>query len=90
MSSDVNTILADCEKQARQLVEEVEKYRAAGAISDQTGRSLQALCVSLTETHKRIEPFTRVFAKRVLILMGGVMAINTILMIASLVVLLTK
>ena len=90
MSSNVNTVLAECERQAGQLIEEIAKYRAAGAISEQTSKSLKALCDSLTETQKRIEPFTRVFAKRVLIVAGGVIALNTILLGAILVVLLTR
>ena len=90
MSSNVNTVLADCEKQAEQLIQEIGKYRAAGAISDQTAKSLQALCASLTETQNRINPFTHVFAKRVLYILGGAMAVNIILLIAILVVLLTR
>ena len=36
MSQNLNTVLADCERQAEALVEEIEKYKAARVLSDQT------------------------------------------------------
>ena len=35
MSSNLNEVLADCERQAQQLTKEIAKYQAAGAISEQ-------------------------------------------------------
>ena len=88
MSSSINMVLADCEKQAKQLVEEITKYKSVGAISDQTANSLKSLCASLTETQKCIEPFTKIFARRVLFGICGGLFVNFALLVAILIILL--
>jgi len=90
MSSNINTVLADCEKQAEGLIKEIAKYRTAGAISDQTAKSLQATCVALGEIQKKIQPFTHTFSRRVLYIFGGALVANFLLALTILVVLLVK
>ncbi len=90
MSSNINTVLAECEKQAQQLIAEIDRYRAAGAIGEQTAKSLASLGVALTETQKRIKPFTEVFARRVLYLFGAALFLNIALSSAVLIVLLIR
>ena len=90
MSSNINMVLAECEKQAQQLIAEIEKYRSAGAISEQTAKSLASLGAVLTETLKCIKPFTEVFARRVLYILGAVLFLNIALSSAVLIILLTR
>ena len=90
MSSNLNMVLADCEKQAQQLTKEVAKYQAAGAISDQVAKSLQNLFESLAETQERIEPFTQVFSRRVLMSVGALLVTNSVLLVAVVLMLLFK
>ena len=90
MSSNINTVLADCEKQAEELVAEISKFRTAGAISDQTAKSLQAMCAALGEVQKKIYPFTQTFSRRVLYIIGGMLVANLVLLIAILAVLFLK
>lgn len=90
MSSNINTVLADCEKQAEELIKEIAKYRTAGAISDQTAKSLQAMCVALGEVQKKIQPFTHTFSRRVFYIIGGALATNFVLLLTILVVLLFR
>ena len=90
MSSNINTALADCEKQAQQLIDEIGKFRAAGVLSEHTAASLNALCVSLRETQSNIQPFTEVFSRRVLFSVGVAFVINCGLLTAILVILLSR
>ena len=90
MSQNLNTVLADCERQAEALVEEIEKYKAARVLSDQTAASLEKLCMALGETHERIQPFTAVVSRRVLIGLGVGLIINLGLLIAILALLLLR
>ena len=90
MSSNLNIVLADCEKQAQQLTKEIAKYQAAGAISEQVAKSLQGLFESLAETQERIEPFTHVFSRRILLSLGALLASNSVLLIAVVLLLLFK
>ena len=76
MSSNLNTVLADCERQAKALVEEIEEYRSARELSDQTAASLEKLCVALSDTNEKIKPFTAVVSRRVLIGLGIGFLIN--------------
>ena len=90
MPSNVNTVLADCEQQAKKLVEEVSHYRTAGALSEQTAKSLEKLCAALSETHSKIEPFTTIFARRILIGLGAILLVNVGLLVAILMVLIRR
>ena len=90
MSPNLNTVLADCERQAEALVEEIEKYRAARVLSDQTAASLEKLCVALSDTHEKIQPFTAVASRRVLIGLGVGLVINLGLLIVILGLLLLR
>ena len=90
MSSNLNMVLADCEKQAQELTKEVAKYQAAGAISDQVAKSLQNLFEALTETQEHIEPFTHVFSRRILVSLGVLLVSNSVLLIAVVFLLLFK
>jgi len=90
MSSNLNMVLADCEKQAQELTTEVAKYQAAGAISDQVAKSLQSLFEALTETQERIEPFTHQFSRRVLVSIGVLLVSNSVLLLVVFFLLLTK
>ncbi len=90
MSSNLNTVLADCERQAEALVLEIEKYRAARVLSDQTAASLEKLCIALRNTHEKIQPFTAVMSRRILIGLGAGLVINLGLLIAILFLLLPR
>lgn len=90
MSSNINTVLADCEKKAEELVKEIASYRTAGAISDQTAKSLESMCVALDQVEKKIQPFTQTFSRRVLWILGGALAAILVLLLTILVVLLLK
>ena len=90
MSSNINTVLAECEKQAQQLISEIKNYRTAGQISEQTAKSLASLGVALTETQKRIKPFTEVFSRRALYFLGAALFLNLVLSAAVLIVLVFK
>jgi hypothetical protein len=90
MSSNLNTVLADCERQAQQLTKEIAKYQAAGAISDQVAKSLQRLFESLVETQERIEPFTHLFSRRILVSLGVLLISNSVLLITVVFLLLLK
>ena len=79
MNANVNTVLADCEKQVKALVEEIEKYKAAGVISNQAATSLDAVCVSLGETQKRIKPFTAIWSRRIMLISGILLGSNIVL-----------
>jgi hypothetical protein len=83
-------VLADCEKRAQELTTEVSKYEAAAAISDQVAKSLQSLFEALTETQERIEPFTHVFSRRILVSLGVLLVSNSILLLAVFFLLLAK
>jgi hypothetical protein len=90
MSSNLNMVLADCEKQAQQLTKEIAKYQAAGAISEQVAKSLHRLFESLAETQERNEPIKHVFSRRVLVSLGVLLVSNSVLLIAVLFFLLFK
>ena len=90
MSSNANTGLADCELQARNLVEEIAKYRSAGVLSDQTARSLKSLCQALQETAVRIRPFTDVASRRVLYGAAGLLTLNLMVSLVVVVLLLRR
>lgn len=80
MSSNINTVLADCERQAKALVDEVEKYRAASVLSEQVAKSLDKLCIALQDTHARIRPLTMASVRRAILALGAMLALNTILL----------
>jgi hypothetical protein len=90
MSSNLNTVLADCEKNAEALIEEIGTYRTARVISEQSADSLEKLCVALQETHERIQPFTSIVSRRILIVLGVGFVANIILLLSILVLLLNK
>lgn len=90
MASNVNTVLDDCEQQAKKLVDEIGKYRAAGVLSDQTARSLDALCTALKETQANLEPLTSLAVRRYLLMFGAAMLANLALLIAILVMLVRR
>ena len=90
MPSNINTVLADCEQNAKALIEEIEKYRAARILSDQVAESLEELCSALRDTHERIKPFTSVFARRILIGFGFALMVNIGLLVAVLYMLLPR
>ncbi len=90
MPSNLNTVLADCEQQAKNLVEEISKYRAAGALSDQTTKSLETLCKALRDTHQKIQPFEAVFARRIVIILGSALLVNFVLLVAILILLFSR
>lgn len=90
MSSNENTGLADCELQARNLVEEITKYRSASALSDQTARSLKSLCEALQETAVRIRPFTDVVSRRVLYGAASLLTLNFLASLVAIVLLLRR
>lgn len=90
MPPDLNIVLADCERQAKKLVEEIDNYRAISAISEQTAKSLDNLCIALDETNDKIQPFTAVFARRILLIFGLALLVNFGLLTAILVMLLYR
>ena len=90
MSSNINTVLADCEKQAQQLITEIEKFRSAGKISEETTKTLVSLCDALTETQNRIKPFTEVFVRRTLYLVGAAFILNICLSLSILILTLVR
>ena len=83
-------VLADCEKQVKNLIEEISKYRAAGALSDQTVKSLEAICKALSDTHRKIQPFEAVFARRIVIILGSALLVNFVLLITILILLFNR
>ena len=40
MASNINTVLADCEDQSKQLIAEISKYNAAGVLGYTAAKSL--------------------------------------------------
>ena len=90
MSSNINTVLADCERQAKALIEEIEKYRAASALSEHVAQSLDKLCIALQDTHARILPLTMANVRRAIMAFGAMLAVNTALLIVICVLLLRK
>ena len=89
MNASVNTVLADCEKQTKALVEEIEKYKAAGVIANQAAASLDAVCASLEETQKRIKPFTAAWSRRILLILGILLGSNIVLSLGIFLLVLT-
>ena len=55
MASNINTVLADCEKQSKQLIAEISKYHAAGILGDKAAKSLENLCAVQKETGASLE-----------------------------------
>lgn len=90
MSSNINTVLADCERQAKALVEEIERYRAASVLSEQIAKSLDKLCIALQDTHARIRPLTTANLRRAILAFGAMLAINTVLLVVICVLLWLK
>lgn len=80
MSSNINMVLAECERQTQQLIKEISKYRTAAAISDQSAKSLDSLCKALEATQRKIEPFIKQYTKRVLIGLFVLLWTNTLLL----------
>lgn len=90
MASNINTVLAECESNAKQLVEEIDKYKAAGILSNDVAQSLIELSRALKDTHSRIRPFTSVLVNKILIAMGTLLIINIGLLITILLIILKK
>lgn len=90
MSSDVNTALGECERQAKQLVDEIAKYRSAAVISEQAALSLNALCASLEETQRKIEPLMRQRMDRIVLGLAVGVGLNTALLAAVIVMLVIR
>jgi hypothetical protein len=90
MSSNINIVLADCERQAKALVEEIEKYRAASVLSEHVAKSLDKLCVALQDTHARILPLTTANVRRAILTFGAMAAINSVLLVVICVLLWLK
>lgn len=55
MASNINTVLADCEDQSKQLIAEISKYHAAGVLGDKAAKSLEKLCDVQKETGIALE-----------------------------------
>lgn len=90
MSSNINTVLAECEEQAQALVAEIAKYRAAGQLSEETARTLDKLCDALEEVFDRVEPLTELRLRRTVLVLGTMLMVNTVLLVAILVALLQR
>ena len=90
MGSNINTVLAECELKTKQLVVEIDKFKAAGILSNEAAQSLSELSRALKETHSRIRPFTSIFVKRIFIALGVFMIINIGLLIFILLLVLKK
>ncbi len=90
MPSNINTVLADCEQKAKQLVAEIQKYQAAGALSTQAAAALNKLCVALEDVHRRIRPLTESNVTRFLYALTGATALNFFLLVTILVFLLRR
>jgi hypothetical protein len=90
MSSNLNTVLADCEKQAEVLVEEIGKHRTARVLSEQTADSLEKLCIALGDIHEKIQPFTAIVSRRILISLSVGYVINLGLLLIIVVMLLAQ
>jgi len=90
MSSNLNTVLAECEQQAKNLVKEIDKYRAAGILSDQTAKSLETLCIALHDIHQKIKPFEAVFIRRIVVILGSALLVNFILLVTILILLFSR
>ena len=76
MGSNINTVLAECELKTKQLVVEIDKFKAAGILSNEVAQSLSELSRALKETQSRIRPFTSIFVKRILIALAIFMFLN--------------
>jgi hypothetical protein len=90
MSSNLNTVLADCEKDAKALIEEIGNYRTARVLSEQSADSLEKLCVALQETHEKIQPFTTIISRRIIFGFGIVLSINLIVLLSIFILLLNR
>lgn len=90
MGSNINTVLAECEVKAKQLVVEIDKYKAAGILSNEVAQSLIELSRALKDTHSRIRPFTTVLVNKLLIALGVLLIINIGLLVSILLLILKK
>ena len=55
MPSNINTVLADCEQQAKTLVDEIGRFKAAGVLGEQAAKSLSKLSDVQRETSVALE-----------------------------------
>jgi len=90
MASNINTVLADCETKTKQLVAEIEKYKAAGVLSNQVAQSLEELCRALRATHSSVKPLTTLFVNKILLALAIFNILNTGLLIAILIMIAKK
>lgn len=88
--ADIHKLLDETEKNIRELVDEIEKFKNARALNEKVTNSLVAMRQALDETVEKIKPFRSVEFRKVVYIFFGVSLANTLLLAAILILTIIK
>lgn len=86
MSPTTQELLDQCKNNAQELVKELEKFKSSTAVNKSAADSFEKVSLALEKVLKEIRPFTDLRFRLFQRLIIGWSALNTILLIAAVVI----
>ena len=81
----IHELLDDTQKQGQALLAEMESFKKAKEIHQDSAESLERICAALEESAKAITPFTESRLRNLQLLLYASMAFNLLLLVITLV-----
>ena len=90
MSQEDHKLIDDCKAKAEELVAAIEKHKASAELGQAATNSLQGAAKAIEHVAKEIKPLTQYPIRRFVIIFLGIGALNTLLLLAILILQLLK